>query len=126
MHEIIDIAFDVTKLTAIVMLVAIVIRVFYTYKQRKKKGSDCTLESLLISNDLYGTPYFDEPDFRTAILGHTEDGRIVYSYSKMVEWYMEQNDVDYETSAEYIDYNTIRTIPYMGDKSPIIVYDLIN
>ena len=27
-----------------------------------------------------------------------------------------------EEAVEFIDYNTLRAIPYMGDKAPIVVY----
>ena len=83
MHEIIDIAFDVTKLTAIVMLVAIVIRVFYTYKQRKKKGNDCTLESLLISNDLMERLTLTNP---TSELRFWVTQKMVVSFIHIQKW----------------------------------------
>lgn len=28
----------------------------------------------------------------------------------------------YEEAVEYIDYNPVRTIPYLGEKAPIILY----
>lgn len=85
-----------------------------------------------------GTTVFDSPDFYEAVIGHTEDGRIIYSYDLMVKCMIADlaciafSDVDglsgdeldekYEEAVEWIDYNTIRTIPYMGEKSPIISY----
>ena len=82
------------------------------------------VRQLLLDNGLEGTAYFKGDSFDTAILGYTEDGKLVYSYDKMIEWLTENDDLSPEESQEWIDYNTIRTIPYMGEKSPIIVYIL--
>lgn len=32
--------------------------------------------------------------------------------------------MEIEEAQEFIDYNTVRALPYMGDKRPIIVYGL--
>lgn len=79
---------------------------------------------MLLDNGLEGTAYFTGDNYDSAILGYTEDGRLVYSYEKMIEWLMINNNTDYLSAQEWIDYNALRTIPYMGEKSPIIVYDL--
>lgn len=76
---------------------------------------------------------FDNPSFDNAILGTTEDGRVVYSYEKMIHQLMEENHMDYEDefssayedAADFIDHNTIRKIPYMGEKAPVIVYNTL-
>lgn len=49
---------------------------------------------------------------------------MVYSYDKMIDWLVENDDMDSIEAQEWIDYNVIRTIPYMGDKKPVIVYTL--
>lgn len=77
----------------------------------------------------------DEWDlYKKAIVGVTEDKcHIVYSYNKMVESladsYMKESydeNRDYVTEAmEWIDYNTIRSIPYLPENyKPIIIYDV--
>lgn len=83
------------------------------------------VEELLLDNDLEGAAYFTGDDFDTAIAGYTDNNQIIYSYDKMVEWYMDKYDVDDVTAMEWIDYNTIRAIPYMGPTQPIIMYSLI-
>lgn len=85
---------------------------------------DEELEEVLLDNELDGATYFTGDNYDTAILGYTDDGRIVYSYEKMIEWLIEKDDLSYTDAQEWIDYNTIRTVPYMGEKYPIIVYDL--
>lgn len=82
------------------------------------------VEELLLDNDLEGTAYFTGDDYDTAILGYTDDGRIVYSYEKMVEWLVENDNMIPEDAVEWLDYNTIRAIPYMGEKAPVVVYAL--
>jgi len=82
------------------------------------------VEELLLDNDLEGTAYFIGDDYDTAILGYTDDGRLVYSYEKMVDWLVKNDGMTPDDAAEWIEYNTIRAIPYMGEKAPIIVYNL--
>lgn len=59
-----------------------------------------------------------------ALIGVTEDGRAVYDYDKMVAWLMETEGFTETDAIEWIDYNTIRALPYMGDKAPLIMYPL--
>lgn len=59
-----------------------------------------------------------------ALIGVTEDGRAVYDYDKMVAWLVETEGFTELEAMEWIDYNTIRALPYMGDKAPLIMYPL--
>ena len=61
---------------------------------------------------------------RHAIIGISDDGRLVYSFSKMVECLMLSESMSYEEAVEFIDYNTLRAIPYMGEKAPIVMYKI--
>lgn len=67
----------------------------------------------------------DNMSYDGSILGVTDDNRIVYSYESMVEELMEDEGWDEADAIEWIDYNTIRAIPYMESygKAPIILYD---
>jgi hypothetical protein len=65
---------------------------------------------------------FGNGDYITALIGYTDDGRAVYDYDLMVEFLKEYDEMTPEEAMEWIDYNTIRTIPYMGEKAPIIMY----
>ena len=82
------------------------------------------VEELLLDNDLEGAAYFTGDDYDTAILGYTDDGRLVYLYEKMVDWLVKNDNMTPDDAVEWLDYNTIRAIPYMGEKAPIIVYNL--
>ena len=69
-------------------------------------------------------PHFVNPDYEDAIIGFTHDGRIVYDYDKMIEYLMDKegwSDID---AIEWIDYNVIRSIPYMGSNAPIVMYSV--
>ncbi len=59
-----------------------------------------------------------------ALIGVTEDGRAVYDYDKMVAWLVETEGFTELEAVEWIDYNTIRALPYMGDEAPLIMYPL--
>lgn len=43
----------------------------------------------------------------------------------MVKSLVDSDGMAYEDAEEFIDYNTIRTIPYMGKNPPIIVKEEI-
>ncbi len=60
--------------------------------------------------------------YDTAFVGVTTDGYAVYDYNKMVEWLMKKEGWSYEDSVEWIEYNTIRSLPYFEGKAPIIIY----
>lgn len=80
------------------------------------------LQKFFEEHGIEGTAYFTEPSYVTAIIGMTHDERLVYDYDKMVEFLMRQDGISNEEAIEFIDYNTIRTIPYMGDKAPVVMY----
>lgn len=66
----------------------------------------------------------DDQAYDKSIVGVTEDGRLVYDYWKMVEELSEDDGCTPEEAVEWIDYNTMRAIPYMGERAPIVVkYD---
>ena len=64
---------------------------------------------------------FENPDYEDAIIGTTHDDRVVYSFDKMVEWLMEKDGMEYEEAVEFIEYNTLRAIPYFGDRAPVVL-----
>ena len=68
---------------------------------------------------------FDDMSYDGSIVGVTTDGRVVYDYDKMVEELMEDEEWSYEEAAEWIDYNTIRALPYVGENAPIIMYPIL-
>lgn len=67
---------------------------------------------------------FDNPSFDNAIIAVDQDGRAVYDYDLMVEELMRDEEWTMEDAIEWIEYNTLRSIPYAGDMAPIVVYRL--
>lgn len=68
---------------------------------------------------------FRDPDYDGAIIGVTSDGQVVYDYELMVAWLSEHDSVTAEEAADFIDYNTIRALSYIGEKAPIVMYRLV-
>lgn len=59
--------------------------------------------------------------FEAAYAGMSNDGRVIYDFNKMVK-VCKKWGMTYEEAVEYIDYNPVRTISYLGEKAPIILY----
>ena len=66
---------------------------------------------------------FEDYDYADAFIGMSNDGRAVYSYDRMIEWLMLKENWTFEEAVEWIDYNTMRALPYYPD-GPIVVYDV--
>ena len=82
------------------------------------------LKEWLCASDHEDTIVLESPDYLSAIIGITEDGRLIYSYDKMVEHLMREDGMDAEEAMEFVDYNTIRALPYAGEMAPIVMYDV--
>lgn len=67
------------------------------------------------------TVVMENPDYLSAIVGVSDDGRLIYDYEKMVEHLIATDGMDYEEASEFIDFNTIGALPYMGEKRPVIM-----
>ena len=63
----------------------------------------------------------DNHAYDNSIIGLTEDDRLIYDYESMIREFMEDEDCSYEEAQEWVDYNTMRALPYGGPKAPIIV-----
>lgn len=78
-----------------------------------------------------------QEEFNCGIIGVTEDKcHLIYGYEKLTEgmakvWFDEKKPDDERTyedclseACEWVDYNTIRAIPYMDvSHAPIIIYE---
>lgn len=67
---------------------------------------------------------FDNMSYDGSIVGVTTDGRVVYDYDMMVEELMKDEQCSYEEAADWIDYNTIRSLPYASENGPIIMFSI--
>ena len=68
---------------------------------------------------------FDNPNFDNSIVGITEDGNLVYSLRKMVIELSEEDHISYDDAYEFIDYNTLRVLPYITEGIKPIIYSEI-
>lgn len=82
-------------------------------------------EEKLLNNGYEGVKYLTNYSYDTALIGVSNDNRAVYDYNLMVEWLMDEEDFTEEEAIEWIDYNTIRALDYMGDGAPIVVYGFL-
>ena len=80
-----------------------------------------TAEKRLLENGYDGVKYLTNYSFDRALIGVTDDGRAVYDYELMVEWLMDTEGWSYEDAAEWVSYNTLRALPYMGEDAPIVI-----
>lgn len=67
---------------------------------------------------------FENPDYDSAIIGYSDDYRIIYDFDLMVEHLMTVDNMSFEDAIEFIEYNTIRSIPYAGSLAPIVLHKI--
>ena len=79
-----------------------------------------------IKNNYDGAVLFDNPSFDNSIIGISTNNNIIYDLTSMVDELAEDDNMSYEEALEFIDYNTLRTIPYIieGNK-PIVMTELL-
>lgn len=84
-----------------------------------------TLIELLTSAGHENSILFENPSYESAIIGYTDSGQVCYSFSKMVNYLIEKENMSDEDALDFISYNTIRALPYCSpaECAPIIVYD---
>ena len=67
---------------------------------------------------------FNVPSYDNAIVGLSDDGRIIYDYDLMIKELTNDTALTEDEAIQYIDYNTIRTLPYIEEQvRPIILYN---
>jgi hypothetical protein len=72
-----------------------------------------------------GTVFLEPEYLDAAIIGRTfANGHevLVYSFQGLAEAYAEHDDMAYEAACEWVEYNTLRALPYMGEQAPVVVY----
>ena len=90
------------------------------------QNGERTAEQILADNgyDADDIVLLKDESYDSALIAVTDDYRAVYSYDKMVEWYMNKNGCSAEEAIEWIDFNTLRAIPYAGAMAPIVIKEL--
>ena len=66
---------------------------------------------------------FDNPSYDSAIIGVSDDGRVIYDFEMMVQSLITGNNMSAEDAAEFIQYNSIRSAAYIPN-GPIVMYGI--
>lgn len=65
---------------------------------------------------------FDDPEYDNSVVGISSEGNLIYDLNKMVIELAEDDNMSTDDAFEFIQYNTIRIIPYLPEQGrPIIV-----
>ena len=83
------------------------------------------VENKLLDNGYEDIIYLVNYSYDDALIGVSEDNRAIYDYDLMVKWLIENEDFNESEAIDWVDYNTIRMLQYIGDRAPIIMYRLI-
>jgi hypothetical protein len=59
--------------------------------------------------------------YDNSIIGTTFDGRVIYDFDKMVEELMTDEGWTEEEAIDWIEFNTLRALPYGGEKAPLVM-----
>ena len=70
------------------------------------------------------TIVFERPAFDNSIIAVTTDGRAVYDYNKMVAELMADDEISEQEAIDWIEYNSLRAIPYAGEMAHVVVFML--
>jgi hypothetical protein len=79
-------------------------------------------EEKLLDAGYEGIKYLTNYSYDDALIGVSHDGRAVYDYNLMIDWLMDKEGWSDNEAIEWIEYNTIRALPYFGEGAPIIMY----
>ena len=87
------------------------------------KNSENLAEMRLLEEGYDGVVIFNNLSYDTALVGVTNTHRAVYNYDLMLEFLVSKEGFsDYTEASEWIDYNTLGSLPSFGGRSPIILY----
>ena len=80
------------------------------------------IKAYLRDHDLEDTVVLENPAFETAIIGISENNELIYDFELMVKYL--STSMTEDEAVDFICYNTIRAIPYMPGKRPIILHKI--
>jgi hypothetical protein len=66
---------------------------------------------------------FDNPSYDGAIIGVSDDGRVIYDFEMMIQCLMTEDGMSVEDAADFISYNSIRAATYIPN-GPIVMYGI--
>lgn len=83
-------------------------------------------EERLLNNGYEGVIYLVNESYDDALIGVSDCGRAIYDYDLMIKWLMNKYNWTEEDSIEWVEYNMIRSLPYVGENAPIIMHRLLD
>lgn len=90
----------------------------------KYDDSNDSLKEWLVDQGYEGSILLENPSYRNAVVGVSEDGRVIYSARIILQDMMLDEGMMYEEAVDHFSYNLLRSLPYMGEKAPIIQHDI--
>lgn len=83
-----------------------------------------TNKEILVDLDYEDLVIFQNPDYDEAIIGVSHDDRVIYDYDKMIEHLVNKEHMSIEDAADFISYDTIRSLSYRGADAPIVMFGI--
>lgn len=86
---------------------------------------DLIAEHVMDEDELDQIIILEGDEFADGFIGLTEDNHAVYGYERLIDSLCKHNNWEYTDAVEWIEYNTLRAIPYMGSvgKEPMVIYE---
>jgi len=88
--------------------------------ERFRAALDTLIEDQGIEEDVL---ILDNHAFDKSVVGISVEGRLIYDYEKMIQEFAEDEGCSELEAVEWLDYNTLRALGYMGARRPIIIMD---
>jgi transcriptional regulator with XRE-family HTH domain len=86
--------------------------------------SNDELKEWLLKQGYENSIVLECPSYRNAVVGVSEEGRVIYSARIILQDMMIDEGMEYEDAVDHFSYNLLRSLPYMGEMAPIIQYDI--
>lgn len=90
----------------------------------KYDDSNDPLKEWLVDQGYNDSILLESPSYRNAVVGVSEEGRVIYSARIILQDMMIDEGMEYEEAVDHFSYNLLRSLPYMGEMAPIIQYDI--
>ena len=74
--------------------------------------------------DADNTVVLDPPYLDEAIIGISQDDKVIYSFEELVRARMKHEGCEYQAAVDDIYHNTIDSLPTMGEYAPIILFEI--
>lgn len=82
-------------------------------------------EEKILENGFEDVVIFKNFSYDSALIGVSDDNRAIYDFDLMIDWLVEEHGWTEQESIEWIEYNSIRALPYY-ENSPIIMHRLLD